>query len=208
MRKFDKKKRNTHNRTQRPIIAIVAEGNNVTEAQYFSSFNSQKSGCIVKIVKAGGKTDPVKLLDQLKSFWENSDLDVTIGDRGFVVLDLDCDDKKAALIRGLKRPEGCDFIISNPCFEVWFIFHFLYSTHAFSGNNEVLKLMEKYIPDYSKTKNVFPQLADKMHQAIENSEKTENYFDSLQLQWPSAGCNPRTDAGKLVKVIIDNANNQ
>ena len=68
MRKFDKKQRNTHKRNPKPVIAIVTEGENVTETQYFNSFNTQHSGCIIKIVRAGGKTDPEKLPAQL-TYW-------------------------------------------------------------------------------------------------------------------------------------------
>lgn len=38
VRKFDHKKRNIENRKQKPVVLIVAEGDNVTESQYFKSF--------------------------------------------------------------------------------------------------------------------------------------------------------------------------
>lgn len=43
VRKFENKKRNSESRKQKPIILIVAEGDNVTESQYFKSFQRQKA---------------------------------------------------------------------------------------------------------------------------------------------------------------------
>lgn len=40
-RSFSRKKRNTATRRQKPLILIIAEGQNVTESQYFRHFQEQ-----------------------------------------------------------------------------------------------------------------------------------------------------------------------
>ena len=42
-------------------------------------------------------------------------------------------------------------------------------------------------------------LSDKLEIAMDNAGKLKDHFDSLQVEWPSEACNPRTD----VPVIID-----
>ena len=49
MRKFDKKQRNTHKRNPKPVIAIVTEGENVTETQYFKKRVITKNGKITEL---------------------------------------------------------------------------------------------------------------------------------------------------------------
>ena len=126
-------------------MAIIAEGKNATERHYFSSFNSQKAKYIVHMVSGGGKTDPENLQKEIEKFWDKNGLSAEEGDLAFVVLDLDCDNKKAEVIR--QQPNtNSEFIVSNPCFEVWFLEHFNYSAHAFNSSDEVIKEDEIITP--------------------------------------------------------------
>lgn len=203
VRKFEKKRRNLRNRKYRPIIAISVEGNNVTEKQYFESFNSQQSPYIVKTVHVGGKTDPKKLKQELQDYWKENDLDINLGDQGFVIVDLDCDNQKGRIIESLgSNIDGCRILVSNPCFEVWFLQHNKYSTHAFANSDEVISEARRMIPGYSKTTNVYPLLRSNTEIAIKNAQLLEKHFDSIDARWPSNECNPRTDVWKLAKLLI------
>ncbi len=116
-RKFDRKKRNTGTRKQKPIILIVAEGRNVTESQYFMSFQRQNSKCNIRVIIAKRTTDPRGMLKALQQKWCDLDLDSKKGDKAYVVMDLDCSNDKAELIAKLNNKSGdIEFIVSNPCF--------------------------------------------------------------------------------------------
>ena len=52
-RSFSRKKRNTATRRQKPLILIIAEGQNVTESQYFRHFQEQHADYNIKILIPG-----------------------------------------------------------------------------------------------------------------------------------------------------------
>jgi len=72
-------------------------------------------------------------------------------DMAFVVPDSDRSDRKKIINRLSGNPL---FIVSNPCFEVWFLLHFGYSTHAFQNNDEVLRNLRKKLPGHKKSLDV------------------------------------------------------
>ncbi len=191
-------------RNIRPTVLIIAEGRNVTETQYFRSLQKVTSGYNIKMLRAGGKTDPEKLKKVLKEYWLDNRMNAKDGDRGFVVIDLDCDKRKAELIKslGANTPE-CSFIVSNPCFEIWFLLHYGYSTKAYASSDAAVKELANNIRGYRKNTNVWPLLEDKMNDAIENAERLEKHFEELARPWPSADCNPRTDAHKVVRLLTE-----
>ena len=152
------------------------------------------------MVSGGGKTDPDNLKNEIEKFWDKSSLSADEGDLAFIVLDLDCDNKKAEVIR--QQPNtNSEFIVSNPCFEVWFLEHFNYSAHAFNSSDEVIVKLKKLVPDYSKSKNMYKELKGKTDIAIDNCIKLEKQQNEL---WPSNRCNPRTDVWKVVKLLTNN----
>lgn len=201
-RKFSEKKRNSSARSRKPVILIIAEGRNVTETQYFKQFQRQYSPYTIKPLAPGSVTDPKKMLDAIERYWKQFDLSYSDGDRAYVVLDLDCSEQKARLIEKLeKESETARFIVSNPCFEVWYLLHYQYSTHAYSDGNEVIRDLKKYIPDYKKSTNVFPKLSGLLDTAIVNSRKLKEFYDEMGSKWPSSECNPRTDVPEIINEI-------
>ena len=202
VRKFDHKKRNIENRKQKPVVLIVAEGDNVTESQYFKSFQKQNASCNIRIIIAKHVTDPEGMLKAVKQRWKELELDARKGDKAYVVLDLDCDDNKASLIKGLEeRTKEIQFIVSNPCFEAWFLLHFKYSTKPYYSSEAVIKELKKYMPEYEKTMDAYNKISEKTNFAIKNAEKLREYFEELGYEWPSQECNPRTDVDMVVKMI-------
>jgi len=202
VRKFERKRRNTETRKQKPIILIVAEGTNVTESQYFKSFQRQNAKCNIRIIIAKHITDPEGMLKALQQKWHDLGLDSRKGDRAYVVLDLDCDDDKADLIAGLEsKTKEVKFIVSNPCFEVWFLLHYRYSTKQYYSSEAVVKDLKTLMPDYEKNLDISDQLESMNCEAIGNAEKLRRYFDELGYKWPSNACNPRTDVDFVVSII-------
>ena len=202
-RSFSSKKRNKHNRKEKPMIIITAEGRNETEAKYFDGFRTQECPYIIKFHKAGHLTDPTKLAESIRQRWDAEDADVRTGDMAFVVVDLDNKDRKAKEIQQLETKNRVEkFIVSNPTFEVWYLLHYEYSTRSYINADAVVRELKKHYPGYEKTSEMFPLLKDKMGNAITNAEKLEDYHKKEEHLHPDVNCNPYTDVHKLVKKLI------
>lgn len=201
-RKFAKKVRDKSIRKTKPVILIIAEGTNETETQYFYTFQHQNAGYIIKVLCTGHKTDPEGMLRKIETYWLENGFDSVHGDMAFILVDLDCNEEKAKLIRCLaKKSKIAQFIVSNPCFEVWFLLHFVYSTKAFASGKAVIDELKKYIPGYEKNKDIsgiiMPGLAD----AIGNVQRLRQYHQDNGCLWPSKDCNPYSDVYKVIEAI-------
>lgn len=202
-RSFSVKKRDSFVKTPKPLLLLIAEGKNITEAQYFRQFQRQHSTFNIKILTPGSATDPEKMLETLERYWKQYDMTFEKGDKGFVVLDLDCSEKKAQLIEKLEYgTKIARFIVSNPCFEVWFVLHFRYSTHVYSDGNEVIKELKQHIPEYQKNTEVKKSLSGMLDTALENARKLVDYYEEMGYHWPSVECNPRTDVPEIIYEIM------
>ena len=147
-------------------------------------------------------TDPEGMLKAIQTRWNELGLDARKGDKAYIVLDLDCDQNKANLIKRIqKNSKETQFIISNPCFEVWFLLHFRYSTKQYLSGDAVIKDLKTFVPEYKKNLDISEQLDSSRAVAMENAEKLHKYFNELGYDWPSNNCNPRTDVDIIVKKI-------
>lgn len=202
-RNFDIKKRGSRQRKRKAIYLIIAEGRNKTESLYLSNFQEQGKAFCIHFVKAGSNTDAESLYKTLKSKWQELGLSETDGDRGFIVLDIDNDDLKAQSVRKLIKDNtivGINFIVSNPTFELWFLLHFKYTTKYYTDGNAVIKDLKKYIPVYEKNMDCFILTQEYVGEAIKNADKlAKNYGNE---RWPAKECNPRTDVGNLVELLL------
>ena len=201
-RRFLTKVRGTGRIPTNPVIILVVEGRNVTETLYFRQFNKPNMGYSIRVLASGSSTDPEGMLENLDRYWQTNELDPRRGDRGFIVLDLDCDDKKGRLIRKLEKDSPiAQFVVSNPCFEVWFLLHFRYTTHAFSSGTDLIRELRRFTSDYETNRDVSEILSSHMDAAYENAKKLIRYFEENGAQWPSNECNPRTDVPDILEVI-------
>lgn len=202
-RSFSSKKRNKQNRKEKPMIIITAEGKNETEAQYFDGFRTPDCPYIIKFHKAGHLTDPTKLAESIRKRWDKEEADVRTGDMAFVVVDLDNKESKAEEIQQLEARNRVEkFIVSNPCFEVWYLLHYGFSTKSYINADAVIKELKKHYPEYEKTSDMYPLLKDKMGDAIINAERLEGYYKAEWRLHPDADCNPYTDVHNLVKMLL------
>lgn len=204
---FQQKARGSACRPQNINILIAAEGKNATETNYFRSFNREHAGFVIHFVRKGS-TDPKNMMKDLADAWKSLKLSIEKGDKAFIVLDLDCDiyaEKLKQIIQLSKKNKHVTFIVSNPCFEVWFLMHYLYSTHPFANSGEVIQALDakNRIPGYGKSMNVYHWIKDNLYTALANSEKLDQFYNSQGLVWPSNQCSPRTDVPKLINLLLD-----
>lgn len=200
-RSFSRPKSSTRLRSRKPVLLLLVEGKfNATETIYFSSFrNSSKYS--IKVITTGD-TDPLGMLDALKKECDNHDIKEEYGDKSFVVLDLDVNDKKAKDIMSLSVDDQAKFIISNPCFEIWYLNHFEYSTKQYSSSKEVKRYLKKeYVHDYSEKKDMKSILEGKLSTAINNSRQQIKTGINNGYDWPSDDFNPRSDVVELIELI-------
>lgn len=203
-REFSRKK-SSPKKPEIPTYLIVYEGKfNKTESNYFTQLN--RICRYVRIVPfSTEKTDPIGLMEAIEKKWSSLGLNKGDGDRAFIVLDLDVNQDKAELISEIQsQSHNAEFIVSNPCIEVWFLNHFPYSTKSFSSSKETKKELKRKIPKYSENYPIFDLLLPNMQDAINNSCKQIEFGDSCGYSWPSSEFNPRTDMCYLVSLATNN----
>ena len=135
---YTPKKRNSNRRKRKKIIFIATEGKNKTEKLYFKKFNSDKVQ--IRFAK-GGSTDPVNMVSELLFECKDMGFDPEAGDTAYCVLDSDfAASKNIQIALADKKAEANDLslIVSSPCFEIWYLCHYDYSTKAFGSNEEVI----------------------------------------------------------------------
>jgi len=199
-RGFAQKERGKVQKQRRPILLLLTEGGkNKTETNYFSYFRSH-GGKYRIVVTRSGDTDPEGMLSALKKQYDEYELTSEFGDLAYVVLDLDCKDDRANEIVKLNSQEF-PFVVSNPCIEVWFLAHYLCSSHEFLDSKEVIRELQKpgRIPGYSKNMSVYPLLLPRMKDAIDNENELIKCFGDRK--WPSTSCNPRSDVVNLIPFL-------
>ncbi|MDR3242885.1 MAG: RloB family protein [Clostridiales Family XIII bacterium] len=198
--KGEQKRRGVVNRKKRLIMLIATEGKNKTEQLYFSNFK-HNSKYAIQFAK-GNCTDPSNMVEGLKKQIQKEGFDK--GDVAFCVFDMDADPMREKEIRELfqeSEKQEFDLIISNPCFEVWFICHFSNSTKAFSDSDEVIKAVRKHINDYNKNKDIYPQLCAKTEVAIKNADSLRKHHESLGHHSGDFQANPFTAVDIIVKLL-------
>lgn len=200
-RNFQKKKRNDVKRKRKPVMLITAEGRNKTEKQYFNSFQDQHGKYSIRFA-TGLETDPVGMLRTMGKAWKKNELSEKDGDKAYIVLDMDCKPEKIRLVKELqKKSKNIKFIVSNPCIEVWFILHFIYTTHQFKDSKEPKKELAKYIPEYEESMDISAILRPMLNDAENHLVQLKGYYETLGVAWGDADCNPMTDIVEVLEEL-------
>lgn len=198
-------------RKARKFILIVVEGKE-TEINYFNSLKQYLKLVTLSIEVVSSKySDPLSVvnhalfLKQQRQNLSNNTLKLPY-DEIYCVFDGDHPNRqnyRDAIAQANKH--NLSVIASIPCFEIWFLLHFQYSTQIFHNCDEVGRKLKTYIPHYEKSLNVFPIISIQTKTAIINSEKLFQYHDDLTTQdFP----NPSTDAHQLVKKLFEEKDNK
>ena len=201
-RNFQQKKRNDVKRKRKPVMIITGEGKNKTERLYFSSFQEQHGKYVIRFVNTGQDTDPAGMLKSIEKAWEKYELSAKNGDKAYIVLDMDCDLQKIKLVKQLQKSSvNIRFIVSNPCIEVWFILHFMYTTHQFRNGKEPKKELAKYIPEYKENMDISATLRPHLEEAKKHVERLKAHYESIDTKWGEINCNPMTDIAEIIEEL-------
>ena len=199
-RHFRDKSRGKPQRKRKPVVLLIAEGQNKTEKLYFQHFSTPESKYAVKVVSRG-ETGPQGMLDSLQRECMENDVSAK-DDIAGIILDLDCNEERAKQLRELLSQEEYAHykaFASNPCFEVWFVAHFHELRGTYSGSSQVLEDLKRQLPDYDKGRDCYRKLKDHTQEAIERCKAKERQYKDRN--WPSGDCNPRTDVASLVEML-------
>lgn len=205
VRRANKKDKRKPVKKRRAIMLIGAEGVNKTERNYFLGFNRRQKNYRV-IFAPGSDTDPEGIVKEVIRNKEENGLEAALGDVAYAVFDTDFG-KEPQIERARKVAErnGIRLALSNPCFEVWLMLHFRYSTKGYYSNEDVHNDMSKLWPDYRKNLNSFERIQEKESEAIRNAEKLKSFHANTKgKEVKIEHCNPSTDVDRLVKKLIQN----
>ncbi|MCL2571131.1 MAG: RloB family protein [Defluviitaleaceae bacterium] len=201
------RKRNTH-----PVVIIVCEGAK-TEPIYFNHFKKRDKPLRIEVVKdaagesyralikaaIGAKEKYVNGTESNWAVWCVSDVDV----------DHNTPDNQSLRSSQLKAyakeatQNGFRVALSNPCFELWFLLHFTYTTGHVRDCDTLIEKLSKYIPKYKKDSGIYNLLADKQCNAISNGKKLENYHQEQgKSDMIDVSVNPYTNVWELVEALI------
>lgn len=188
-------------RERKRIIVIGTEGQNKSEVLYFRELEKRQNRyhCIFA---QGNETDPVKIVRNTARKVKEEELSFKEGDMAISVFDLDADEAKFLQLQEAKAVAGkksIQIITSNPCFEIWYLEHFGFSTKPFPSSGAAVKELEKKLPGYQKNHCDFETLYPKTKEAINNCERLDKYHaDNNDV---SEMANPRTDFYKVVRIL-------
>lgn len=189
-------------RKRRSIIYIVCEGEK-TETKYFKHFRSRN--CLVDVVPLSSKYQAAEyLVKHAKKMIPQDAFFPKDGDQLWCVFDRD-DNSDEALKRAGDYAEqhGYHIAYSNPCFEYWYLLHFIQQNSYLSGADEVLHMLRAKgrLERYEKNQEVFATLLPHQSEAIRRAkERLERlYKDHIVIL--SRDSNPVTTVHRLVEFL-------
>lgn len=202
-RGYTPKKRNSNSRKRKKVIFIATEGKNKTERLYFKKFNSDK---VQMRFAKGGSTDPVNMVSELLSECKDMGFDPEAGDMAYCVLDSDFSINKnnqMALADKKAKKNDLSLIVSSPCFEIWYLCHYEYSTKVFGSNEEVIDELKKRMPQYDKNKeDMYEILLQMKDNAVENAKKLEKYNLQSGKKLHTVEFMPSTEVYRIIETIV------
>ena len=178
-------------------IYVFCEGD--TEEIYLKHFSNRTYN--VEIVPVDPEhTDALGIVKFAKSYIDNVELDIELGDRGYCVFDSDPAsnpniNEAFSILENVKH-KGLYCIFSNPCFEVWFSLHFgnaPYGKTAKQMKQYVKDKLKKDFPEYCETTDVYEYLLPYQHEASVKAERLAISQSKVHEKVYSHECNPYTN---------------
>lgn len=207
-------KRGSRRRKVKPVTLIVTEGSQ-TEPRYFDYFRTRQKNIEIQIIgnkQKGSRTDYLSLVKKAMEYKNKNQISTSYGDQIWIVADGDVNYNNPDPIRlkntqlmnarNLAAKNDINIALSNPCFELWYLMHFKYSTSYLKDYNAVASLLKNYISDYDKKSDIAEILSPHLTNAIHNAAKLEDYHrGNGKLQPFGIDANPFTDVHKLIKTL-------
>ncbi len=202
VKRATRKKKNQPTKRRKAVIIIATEGKNKTEKTYFQEFNGSDKRYIIVFAR-GNNTDPVNIVKDAITTAHDIDIEPIDGDQIYAVFDIDYG--KLGQIkdaRELAQEQNVHLVLSNPCFEVWLLLHFRYSTREYGNNAEVIKELCNQWPAFRKNIDSFQTLNDCRETALENARRLRKHHLDTKETSIIEKCNPSTEVDELVNRLL------
>ncbi len=171
------------------LILIVCEGAK-TEPAYLKGLRDEWRIHAAQVSVLGEEcgSDPLSVVNYAIRLKEQgpANLGRNQYDQVWCVID---QDQHAKLSEALDKATANDIKIalSIPCFEFWYLLHFVYTTRAFRNCAELLKVLKPYLKKrvYEKSKPPIDQLLPRINSAFKHAEKLRKHTMATGTQNPS-----------------------
>jgi hypothetical protein len=185
------------------VVLIVCEGRK-TEPNYLEGLRVayRLSSVNIRVIQPP-RSDPVSIVNfAIEQMREDQEYD-----RGYCVFDRD---NHANFVRAIRMLNISDLgrrgklwaITSVPCFEIWLLLHYRYTSGAYSAIGEesacarVIRDVRQHFPNYEKGhKTVFAGMAPMLDQALTRAERLEKHNADTE------SSNPATRMHHLVNYL-------
>lgn len=198
-------KKNKPTRERKVLVIVGTEGKNKTEQLYLKEFEKTQRKYHFIFTK-GDDTDPENIVKNTIKMLKKEDIDKK-SDIAISVFDMDFgEERKEQFLKAKKIAEKSKIMLitSNPCFEIWFLLHFEYSTKQFTSSDDLLSTLRKFDKDYAKNKCNFLIYKNLINEAVENCKKLDKYHLENSNNSNIEFNNPRTDMYKLIEKLLRN----
>ncbi len=160
----------------------------VHRKNYFEKYRERGTGFEIIVRKSPDNT-PNKIfkfcLDQIT----NIGIDLHNGDFAFCVFDVDYNSEDSLNnVLANARKKGVNIILSNPCFEIFFLLHFTDKISHLSTPRETKDEMNLYVENYCETKQYWNKLLPMKAIALNRSRSFE-FEDHINLDTLPNGSN-------------------
>lgn len=197
-------------RSPKPVYLVVCEGRNETEYNYLLNFKVRESKIIIDPVKCEA-TDPQSMLRKAHLNYSAKGLSKANGDKAFCLIDVDNNQEKAALLNTLEaKYPNIKIIRSNPCIEVWFLFHVQPNPKSLRDGDAAKTELKNIFNNYSENYDIFKkeQLINQQTEiAIQNSQNKKTIYTNAGYSGFTIDQNPYTDMDVLISAIKVNLEN-
>lgn len=164
------------------LFIIVAEGDR--EDAYFKFFNAQNQRIRIQIIpREEGRSAPNFFLERIQNHADSGGWSPKDNDSIWFVLDVDRWSREVIETLRIQCEQNNNWYIgiSNPCFEVWLLFHFL---NSLPDNGESCSDLKQQLDSVSRGGFEINRLARLIRVASENASISDNndnfYPDRMQ----------------------------
>ncbi len=180
------------------LILIVCEGAE-TEPRYFEALKRLWKIHPVQLRVRGREcgSDPLSVVTHAARIQEEARKNGMRFDQVWNVMDKDAH-TNLNIATDKARASNIKICLSVPCFEFWYLLHYIHTTRPFANADDVIQALKQHLPGnrYKKSAPPVDALMSRINTALENAALVRRDNATAQRQ------NPRTDVDLLVKELM------
>ncbi len=202
VKRIKKVTKNRATRRRKKLIIIGTEGFNKSEILYLHELEKKQEEYHF-LFAHGNETDPVKIVRNTERMARIEEISYEEGDMAFSLFDLDLDSAKEKQLKKAKElalKNNIKLITSNPCFEIWYLQHFGFTSKPFASCNAVVKELLKKLPKYQKNYCDIDTFYPLTEEAIYNCKRLIEFHKNNGVR--SEFANPITGVYKIAEILF------